>query len=97
MSANRDIARVRTGSAITAAPSITLTFTPVNWRNPQKVIVVGVNDNVESTGGRTVNITFSASGGDYTGKTREIEATVTDDDSRDMSGIVISVVNLVTL
>ena len=88
-SADPKIAKVRTGSVLTAVTSTTLTFTAINYNIAQTVIVVGVNDDVESSDGRTVDIAFRASGGGYTGVTREIEATVTDNDDNS-SGITIT-------
>ena len=88
-SADPTIAKVRTGSATTAVASTTLTFTATDYNNDQTVTVVGVNDDVESSGGRTVDIAFRASGGGYNGITEETEATVTDND-RGASGISIT-------
>ena len=47
-----------------------------------------MDDGVESSGGRTVNISVTASGGGYNGITEEIEAKVTDNDEG-TSGITI--------
>jgi hypothetical protein len=70
-----------------------LTFTPVNWKAPQQVLVTGVNDDL-ADGNQPYSITFSATtGGDaaYTALTPAAVAfTNTDDDS---AGITVSAIS----
>ena len=55
-----------------------LTFTTANWSIPQMVMVAAIED--DDLTNDQVTLTLTATGGDYTGVTRDLEVTVTDDD-----------------
>ena len=56
-----------------------LVFTTGNWSTAQSVAVGGVDD--EDARDESVTVTLSASGGDYSGETVEVEVAVSDDDT----------------
>ena len=62
--------------------SDTLTFTVDNWDDAQTVTVKAGQDDDGSAD--TVTLTHTASGGGYTGRTRGLTVTVTDDDTPDI-------------
>ncbi|WP_420436921.1 Calx-beta domain-containing protein [Candidatus Poriferisodalis sp.] len=81
-SAKPAAATVKTTGA--ASATATLTFTPSNWSAPQTVTVTGVDDSVvQSSGKRTavINHTAKSSDRNYEGATKQLTATVTDDDA----------------
>jgi IPTL-CTERM motif len=63
------------GSVSTAS----LNFTTINWAIAQPITVSGVDDNLHD-GNIAYTINFSASGGDYTGKTALVNASNTDNE-----------------
>ena len=69
-STDQAIAKVSTGSKPPTV-STSLKFIPEEWNEAQTVTVVGVNDNVESAVGRSVDIMSTATGGDYNGMTEK--------------------------
>ena len=72
----------------TPAATATLTFTPDNWSTGQTVTVFGVEDKVEDTGGRMVDISFTATDGGYRSITEKETVTVKSDS--DFSGISVA-------
>ena len=72
----------------TPMATATLTFTPDNWSTEQTVTVSGVEDKVEDTGGRMVDISFTATGGGYRSITEK--KTVTVESDNDVSGISVA-------
>ena len=73
---------VTVSSADTGAVSVltgTLTFTTGDWSTAQSVTVSGVDD--DDALDESVTVTLSASGGDYSGETVEVEVSVSDDDT----------------
>ena len=81
-SAKPAAATVKTAGA--AGTTATLAFTPSNWSAPQTVTVTGVDDSVaQNSGKRTavINHTANSSDRNYEGATKQLTATVTDDDA----------------
>ena len=73
---------VTVSSADTGAVSVltgTLTFTTGDWSTAQSVTVGGVDD--DDALDESVTVTLSASGGDYSGETVEVDVSVADDDT----------------
>ena len=73
---------VTVSSGDTGAVSVrsqALTFTTGNWSTAQSVTVGGVDD--EDALDESVSVTVTASGGDYSGETVEVDVSVSDDDT----------------
>ena len=70
-----------TGAA-TVAPAV-LTFTTGNWNTAQTVTVTGVDDNIDQSSDRTVDISHTATSSDtgYNGVSASVTVTVVDDDT----------------
>ena len=65
-----------------------LTFTTSNWSTAQVVTVsAGEDDDADDD---TATLLHTASGGDYAGETAELSVTVTDDETPETAGIVLS-------
>ena len=62
-----------------SVPSRALTFTTGNWSTAQSVAVSGVDD--DDAGDESVTVTVAASGGDYGGRTAEVDVSVSDGDT----------------
>ena len=62
-----------------SVPARALVFTTGNWSTAQLVAVGGVDD--EDALDESVTVTLSASGGDYSGETVEVDVSVSDDDT----------------
>ena len=78
---------VRVSSGDTGAISVlsrALTFTTGNWSTAQSVTVSGVDD--DDAGDESVTVTLTASGGDYGGRTAEVDVSVSDGDT---AGLVV--------
>ncbi len=70
-----------------ATPSGSLTFTPSNWDQPQKVTVTGVDDRTDAK--RATTITHAAAGGGYNSvRIASVRVTLTDDDNSAPTGTV---------
>ena len=67
-----------------SVPSRALTFTTGNWSTAQSVAVSGVDD--DDAGDESVTVTLTASGGDYGGRTAEVDVSVADGDT---AGLVV--------
>ena len=98
-SADQKVAKVAVkksdGIPGTPATSASLTFTPDNWDSPQTVTVSGVDDDVEDSNGRMVDISFTANGGGYRNVMAKESVTVTDNDLG-TSGITLDVISVIT-
>ena len=57
-----------------------LSFTATNWNQPQTVMVIGVDDDIENMPDRTATVNHSASGGDYGSVSKDLTVTVIDDE-----------------
>ena len=70
-----------TGAA-TVSPAV-LTFTTGNWNTVQTVTVTGVDDNIDQSSDRTVDISHTATSSDtgYNGVSASVTVTVVDDDT----------------
>ena len=68
-------------SAATVNPeAASLSFTTGNWNMAQTVTVTGVDDAIDNTPDRSLNIAHAASGGDYASVSKNLPVTVTDDE-----------------
>ena len=55
-----------------------LSFTTTTWNTDQTVTVTGVDDSIDNTPDRSVNVAHAASGGDYGSVSRNLAVTVTE-------------------
>ena len=71
------------GDASVATVSAALTFTASNWSTAQTVTVTGVNDDIDNSTDRTVQISHTMVGGGYDDVTADpVQAKAVDDDTR---------------
>ena len=72
---------VSSGDIMSAAANETeLSFSTSNWNSAQTVTVIGVDDEIDNTLDRNLNVTHAASGGDYASVSKNLAVTVTDDE-----------------
>ena len=80
------------GDTSIATVSSALTFTANNWETAQTVTVTGVNDDIDNSADRTVEISHTMQGGGYGEVTADdVTAKAVDDDTR---GITVSATSL---
>ncbi len=89
-SANVTIVFASDDTDVATVDTNTLTFTPGNWNEPQSVTVTGVDDDIDQSADRTVNISHVATSDDtaYNGiLVASVSVTVSDDD---MAGVTVT-------
>ena len=79
-SANMTVAVSSGDTSAATVNKASLNFTTANWNTAQTVTVTGVDDSIENTPDRTLNVSHVASGGDYASVSENLRVTVTDDD-----------------